>query len=87
MRCDFCLTRDVAWCHHCDPFTLDWYVDDGRWAACSTCHELVLARDEPALAARCGVKLKPAEREKALDMLAAFLAVQYAHHPIDACCG
>lgn len=46
MICDFCALIDPPWTYYCEPFTIVQapappYQDDGMWAVCDPCHELI----------------------------------------------
>lgn len=58
--CDFCSSPDVAWAFPCRTLTKEVPVPDvnvdfgsiGSWAACATCHELIVAGKREELAQR-----------------------------------
>lgn len=54
MICDFCAKPDVRWTHFTEPFSLHpEHQDDGSWAVCDPCHELVIAGDKEGILRRC----------------------------------
>jgi hypothetical protein len=60
MICDFCVQPDPTWTHFTKKFVTDkvahlgekTYDDDGMWAACDSCHDLILAEDRRTLLRR-----------------------------------
>jgi hypothetical protein len=52
-KCDFCSAAYPAWVHPSADFVVgNWGSADNAWAACETCHELIVAEDKTGLANR-----------------------------------
>ena len=50
--CDFCGSSRVAWSYPCGEFTILCLRTSGPWNACDTCHLLIEANENEALALR-----------------------------------
>jgi hypothetical protein len=57
LKCDFCDAPDPQWSYDASPIVIDFGVgpmhrDDGRWAACTACADLIDANDRDGLLVR-----------------------------------
>lgn len=58
LKCDFCSLKRIEWAFRTRVFVYgidmqrNLHLDDGRWAACSICHDLVVERRQEALLKR-----------------------------------
>lgn len=69
--CDFCLSSNVCWVYHAQPFELH-YSDgevgiiassDDRWAACPVCYDLIQKDDREGIYQRSLATYGPVELE------------------------
>ena len=50
--CDFCFSCLPKWLYRCASFVIGGYGSEGNWAACTSCHTLLVVRDYAGLVER-----------------------------------